>query len=226
MIRAHLKGRIKTIVDSVYEVEVKSDGSKVNEWVAIDTEKYDELGNDISHISYSLSGKLIWRDIFKHDTRGNQVEENLYKNNGRLEQKTILFYNSGDSVIKTFQFDSTNKLGGTSDFKYDKRSHSTEDNEYELDGHLSARHVYFNDINGNTIKVVHGIDSIIGIDTYKYDDFGNKIQWCLKMPGTKRRFVNNYKYKDFDKTGNWLNKIESYDDEPKWMIKRIIEYYP
>lgn len=60
--------------------------------------------------------------------------------------------------------------------------------------------------------------------TYKYNENGNKIEANLYSSDAVLYSKETFKY-EYDKIGNWINKISFNNNEPIKITERVIEYY-
>ncbi len=85
-------------------------------------------------------------------------------------------------------------------YKYDSKRNLIEINRYNFDG------------------------ALIDKNTYKYDDNGNKIEENNYGSDGTLESKSKYKY-EFDKTGNWIKRLDFYFDKPISINERLIKYY-
>ena len=132
----------------------------------------------------------------KHDTSANISSEKFLYSNANKKRKEIYKFNNHTNINVSL-FDDENKLA--------------EYNEYKSDGSLFKKHLYSYDSKNNLIEeVITG--SVSTIINYSYDKKNNLIQ--KKVDG----IINvNYRYKNFDKNGNWLvQNIEVINLKPNY----------
>ena len=109
---------------------------------------------------------------------------------------------------------------------YDKKGNIIEWNSYNSDGRLQYKYTYKYDKKGNKIEF-NSYDSdgrLGGKYTYKYDEKGNKIEENSYDSDGRLDPKWTYKY-EFDKQGNWINRIDFKNAIPTNFVEREYEYY-
>jgi hypothetical protein len=229
LIRQHLQGNIRSVTDSLYEIEEDSVGFQILRLFSCKIDKYDEKGCQILEELRSANGSLEDRRTYKHDSKGNQIEENDHDSISGLTLKNTSTYNEENNLIEMHYFDSLNKPSGSSIFKYDGSGHMIEEDQYDLDGSLNNKDIWTYDKNGNPMKMIQRGHTDNSIMTYKFDNNDNMTEYCLYRALTSKNeliFKIEYRYADMDKMGNWLKQMDYRENKLRYIMKRSIEYYP
>ena len=146
-------------------------------------------------------GSLFGKSTYKYDEKGNEIECNSYDSDGSLRTKSTYNYDEKGNMIedKWNSYDSDSSFTKAT-YKYDEKGKRIECNSYDSDGSLSLKATFNYDEKGNIIEI------------NAYDSDGSLFS------------KSTYKYK-FDKTGNWIEKVEIRNDKPTLLKERVVEYY-
>jgi hypothetical protein len=113
----------------------------------------------------------------------------------------------------TFQYDNNNnlilhedyflgRLGNRETYNYDVNGNKLEYKKYKSDGTVEYIETFKYDVKGNLIE-----ENKNGYkDTYKYNDKGLLVENCGYGKDGELGSHMNYKYDQFDDTGNWIKK--------------------
>ena len=109
---------------------------------------------------------------------------------------------------------------------YDEKGNKIEENRYYSDGRCRYKYTYKYDEKGNIIeKNTYNSDGRLEYKyTYKYDEKGNKIEENSYDSDGRLDPKWTYKY-EFDKQGNWINRIGFENAIPTLISEREYEYY-
>lgn len=250
-IEMHLKGKVKSISESQYQVinmnGVITNGPKNY----IRTYIFDLIGKKIKSVSSTQYEKEI--KIYKYGMKGNKIEEDYYDLNNNFLGKQIYKYDDNGKMISDSDEDTylyskddnginqvqrVQNNGYKTTFKYDINGNLLATINYDTDGNLSEQSTSAYDKYGNKIEDdSYNVRSAIIYekDIFKYDIKRNKVQWIKYNQGGDIGGQGYYKY---DNKGNevefkWYNSDGSlrytstsnyeYDKNLNW-IKRY-EYH-
>lgn len=206
--RFALNGKVKTIIERIYEVEKKFGEWEIGDHVlgADSRISFDNLGNRrwIEYFDFDdyLTGKLI----FKREDR-DKIEEAFYDKNGKLvdfsrreilhnsknELEYVIYDGVGEKISQGKSFYKKNRLV--------KDIHQTFEN---------------NEVKEETM------------DVREYDKYGNLVSRKIVDAKGKVISFSKYEYLDFDKKKNWTKKFVYFsekDQEPCYVLIREYEYY-
>ena len=109
---------------------------------------------------------------------------------------------------------------------YDEKGNIIEENSYNSDGRLYLKYTYKYDEKGNKIEQnSYNSDGRLETKwTYKYDKKGNKIEENGYISDGILYDKYTFKY-EFDKQGNWINRIDFRNAIPTNFVEREYEYY-
>ena len=139
-----------------------------------------------------------WKSVY--DEMHNLIELNSYNEDGSLYSKSI--------------------------HKYDEMGNQIEGNIYRSDGSLIGKQTYKYDEKGNKIEATDSFISMYDWKyTYKYDNKDNMIEKIWYCSTGNICSSMTYKYNEYDKTSNWIKKVEFKDGNLESVTERIIEYY-
>lgn len=177
--------------------------------------KYLEL--DLIEIEVNSKNEVILKRMlekneFYFDEDTNIVE--LYSS-GFQDTHTKYSYNEKGERIEALRVD----LNSKNIYKFDEIGNEIECKGYDKDGKLVKSSVYTYDINRKRITE-NGVPISFSTDfDEKYNEEGNIIEsssWLIK---------ETFNYILHDSNGNWVKMIRSWDNIPKYLSQRIIEYY-
>ena len=201
LVKFNLKGKVSSVKESEYIAVEKFGEAQKGSLFGKSTYKYDEKGNEIECNSYDSDGSLRTKSTYKYDEKGNEIECNSYDSDGSLRTKSTYNYDEKGNMIedKWNSYDSDSSFTKAT-YKYDEKGKRIECNSYDSDGSLSLKATFNYDEKGNIIEI------------NAYDSDGSLFS------------KSTYKYK-FDKTGNWIEKVEIRNDKPTLLKERVVEYY-
>lgn len=143
---------------------------------------YDEINGNLNQSSrFQGNGKQEFRWIEKYNSFGDKTEETLYNSENKIKSQEFYFYNASRKLIQ-WQVLEKNELSFT---------------------------VYYTYINNRLIesKTILPNEQTDYIETYKYDEKGNKIEFFASFPRHKINLRETYLY---DSNGKQI-ELKSYD---------------
>lgn len=212
---------------------------------------FNELGYIIDLSIDKYDGSPIYKDGYKYDNQNKCIEMETYDSDHNVYEKFTYTYDKTGHRIDQKHYDSEIVLDMMNSYKYDLNGNCIEERKYFSDSSLFSKIVYVYDNKGNNIelKVCKPNGKISGRFSYKYDDNGNRIEECwFNSEGSLQNKKNskydnkgncieivvenfiglpNEKYTylfEYDETGNWIRKLESINNLPKFIIEREIKY--
>lgn len=163
--------------------------------------EYDVSGNQVKELMFDSEG-LIGSWSYKYDNKGNRIERTGYLGDSFVE-RWIKIYDQRGRKIKEYMVDKypdTIPTYQVTTFEYDKK------------GRLTKMHTT------DPEAKVHSIS------TYKYDDNDNLIEHSSKNDFQHGlEVLKSYKYQ-YDKKGNWKQRIEYINSKPTIITERKIDY--
>jgi hypothetical protein len=197
--------------NKIEEIEFNSNGSILEK----STYKYDEKSRELEHISYYADSAIKEKSITKYLGTGNACENEIsyyrsdgsieewryykYGTEGKKQEWRIRKYDEKGKVIEDYLYKSDGKI-------YDMSNPDSEGNGKLLDIDYLERSSMIGGSGGFT-KTTYELDNkdrIIAVlkyssetvveikCTYKYDDFGNTIEWIaykLGVPIFKTEYI-------------------------------------
>ena len=145
-------------------------------------------------------GSLSSKHTVKYDDKGNQNERNLYNSDGILRSKETVKYDDKGNLIEWNSYNSDGSLSYKETNKYDDKGNRIEENWYNSDGSLSHKY------------------------TNKYDDKGNQNERNKYNSDGSLSYEATFEY-IYDEKNNWIKRILFWEDIPKKIVEREIEYY-
>ena len=127
-----LKGKVKTVETSSYEIKIVFGESKQvlsSKYIY----KYDAAGNKIESACYKADGSLSFKYIYKYDAAGNKIEQANYRADGSLSGKTIFKYDAAGNMIEYAYYNADGSLSSKSIIKYDAAGNRIELVSYKIE---------------------------------------------------------------------------------------------
>ena len=127
-----LKGNVKTVTTSSYEIKLVFGESKqvLRSKVIY---KYDATGNMIEQAYYNADGSLSFKYIAKYDAAGSKIEEAYYNADGSLSGKYICKYDAVGNRIERAEYNVNGSLSGKTISKYDAAGNRIELAGYKIE---------------------------------------------------------------------------------------------
>lgn len=166
--------------------------------------KYDEKGNQIESSKFNYDGQLDMMEKHKNDSNGNAFQTDNYNSDGRLVLQWQSEYDEKGNMVLRKGYDSEGRLFWTLTSKYNRRGNLVEMTSVLLDARLKG--------------------SLDKKETFKYDEFGNKIEHNTYSIDGRLISKESYIY-DFDEIGNWIRQIIYKDNTPICVVERTIKYF-
>jgi hypothetical protein len=191
-----LVGKVKTLTETKYKAvdaagEIRK-GDTISKYITL----FNEKGNTVE-ISVQESHKPLKKYIDKYDNKGNMIEEDTYNSEGKLQGKSTYKYDDKGKNIENSVYDSISRLLNRYTSKFDKK------------GEMIERYVY----NSDTISYVYK-------DIFKYDEYGNRIEYITYNPDNSlfSKDINK-----FDDDGNCI-ELSTYDPDGSLFSKESYKY--
>jgi hypothetical protein len=221
----NLKGNVKTIIDSEFEVNAHELPHGKNLFIAKMINEYDTKGNQIEILQYWYNGERSFKELIKNDDNGNFIETDDYNKGDTIYRKDSYKYNNKGYIIESYTDDTKDKISGKSLYIYNKSDKLVEVDDYTLDGKENFKTMYKFDDMDRPIEECHynlkdgSVDKTVNV----YDSIGNKAQWNMYF-NNKDSSKIMYHYTNFDGEGNWRRRLE-FRKELNYITERTIEYY-
>lgn len=198
--REKLKGVVKSVTE--YEYAAAED-SKTPEKGALRSKavcKYNADGNRAEYITYSPEGTVLSRSVYNYNDSGRLTDVKRYRGDGGLNVTTVYEYDKAGNEVGESNTDASGTLFMTSKSKYDLNGNRIVYDRYDGTGHLFLKSNVRFDKNGNPLE------------EREYDSHSSL------------QFTTTYEYDDYDKSGNWLQKVMYKNKKPRSLYEREIEY--
>jgi len=181
------------------------------------THRFSEDCVNIDSLEYDMHDRLVVNRYSMNlvtDTFSNIVKYK-YNDEGHLSEHTInefekceIEYNDLENSVKIKEYEGS-KLKYTKTLIYDKCGNEIEFSKYNSDGSLDSRWEYIYDKDGKREKEI------------LYTPDGKKSEYGRGKP--KGDTISMLAH--FDEHGNYMSRILLENGRPKYIKKRIIEYY-
>lgn len=235
-----LNGEVKTSTIWKYSI---NDGIEILKEHRI--REYNKSGSRTKTINFNKNGEKELEQISEFDSNGFKIGYKNFDEFNEFDSKGSYDINSkgniiakyfNDRVEETFKFDSSGRLieqmycysRDISVYEYDIDGKYTIEQTNYQNGSKSHLLKYKNDQFGN----VHSIETfrfpsfeLIHTQVSIYNDFGDEIESYVLVGDNEKLnwYKNEYQY---DKKGNWINKIvTTVGNNNKQIVKRSIEYH-
>ncbi len=204
---------------------------------------FNEMGNVIEHEIYQSENSILINCSYKYDSN-NKLIESIFNTTDKGGWTFKWFY-TNDSIgnfneLKSdLEPDKYFKLY----FKYDNKGNKIEKKGVLQNANDNYNYVWIFEYD-NKAHIIVAKNSIGLKYTYKYNENGLMIeedityfdlQWEIKstfkyneigdlisIVNEKENIMIKYEY---DKNGNWINKITFMNDKPQYFVEREIVYY-
>jgi hypothetical protein len=166
----------------------------------------------------SMKNTVKFHTIYKYDNYGNIIEQVFYKssNNSFLSKYTYIYNKEGNKIEQNYYDESIDKLDKKRKYKLDDKGNVIEENYYESSGKLKYKYLSKYNEKGNKIEdqTFKPDGSLVYRDIFEYDNYNN----ITLEEGYKIKY-------EYDINGNWISKIEFYDNVEGHTIEREIVYF-
>jgi hypothetical protein len=221
----NLKGKISIITETLYDVEMQYGEQQTGDTISRIVSKYNKQGNEVEYYYYN-STKLEWKSTSKVNDDGKVVESTNYGEDGTVYNSIALKYNEKGNLIEKDSYFTNSSLNEKNIYKYDENNNRIEYNRYTSDGALFTKYAYQFDNKGNYIELeIYLGNNLDSKFKCKYDDNNNLIEEKVYRPNGAIIREDEYKYDDYDKTGNWLSQTQFEQGKPKSIKRHEIQYY-
>lgn len=244
----NFKGAVKTVIQYEFKA-IEKDGKIIKG----DTIECSELKYEFDNQNRLLKEQYCLMDFlssykYEYDENGRLIQR---MNFDRLDRQYK--YDTSDYQVQELMFDSEGLMGSWS-YKYDNKGNRIERIGYLGESFVERWITHFDQYNRKIKKfmVDEEPDSIptYQVITFEYDTKGRLTKTLTTNPETKVQAISTYKYdtKDnliehyskndfqrgveelksykyqFDKKGNWTQRIEYINSKPTIITERKIEY--
>jgi hypothetical protein len=216
--RENLKGSIDTVIEKGLQL---SGTLRSQEYKTV---VYSEQGNKISE-EYTGMDTLL-NTYYTYDKEGH-----LLKDTSAEFGRTIYKYGPNGDLIKKERLGKRGYPVTKDICVCDKEGNLIEENQLDVKGGLYTKYTYKYDEKGNEIEMNHfeGNLNLIESSFSTYDEKGNKKDEKWVEHGGDINGGNilyyQYKYENYDKTGNWLKREKYKNFLPFEVLEREIHYY-
>lgn len=205
---------------------------------------FNKENNDLDKMNLNGKIKSIRESSFQAIEKFGEVTKGIKAREDEWEFDYIRTYNHKGNIIESNEYNSDGSLNFKRTYEYDDKGNKIKSNEYKSDGSLGYKSISKYDNKGNLIE--GNVCKLDGIQDYrwtlKYDDKGNLIkkeyyglhrplknntgQWIAKRGPWKITLKSSSTFKyEFDNKGNWIKRIDFYNNIPEHIIEREIEYF-
>lgn len=213
---------------------------------------YDNAGKKLALESYNAQG-LQFFSTYDYDTGGTKMMgENTYKSNGRLSWKNKNHYNSSGRLDEQVLYEPDGSKKTVYTYLYDAKGNQIEETLTDTVSKLNVKWVSTYDAHGNRVTLTRfsgtdtGYKQTFAYDAkgnqteacqlnpdgsiklklvYVYDEYGNQLEVHEMTADGVTRFQTTYAYR-YDTQKNWVYRMESLDQNARYIVERTITYYP
>lgn len=187
---------------------------------------YDAHGLVVEIASCKMDGTLSARYTYKYDNDGRVLIETCYRGDGSFDWKKKYEYNRRGQVIEKLRDEADNRFDCTYIYVYNKKHQLAEEIVKDADRIFDKRYVFTYNRKGQRVleESYNSSAKLYSRLQFEYNKRGHKIVMNELYAGDKHLRSYSYTY-DYDHKGNWIRRIEYYNDKPRYIINREIEYY-
>lgn len=210
----NIDGKVKYSYLLKYKYDIKrniveqesynTDGSNPGKTVNV----YDLTGNRTEIVKYNSDGTILEKFARKFDANGNEIERSNYGRGGFILCKINYKYNYLNQLIEE-EFTSLNRKDYSKQiYKYDANKNRIETVKYNHKGEFIKKVVFkYNKSIFISNKIIYYSDGADFMETYKYDDNGNKIEILeSRADGTCNDNISFWKFTfKYDLRGNMVS---------------------
>jgi len=238
--KAHMNGKIKTTIESLYFTSHKT--RRADSLVERTIDNYNENGNLINSSLYNGKGIYDGGDTIEYLNKKFFIKSREY-NGAEITRIVISTCDSNWNVFRTLTYSGDSVLKDIDTLKYANNGLLTE----EIDGYYSVTYPpdkilgsdnagfeyrrdlitkYKYDDQGNDIEEDNYPNLIYtSKEKYKYDDKMNRTEVRAFESNGRFRAIYSFKYEDFDMEGNWQRRTRMHYNEFEGTTIRQIIYY-
>lgn len=210
---------------------------------------YDNNSNKVKWYCFSTNSTFLWGYDYFYNELHQKISFNSLDKNKEVDQKQEYSYNPQGLIIKettsyddhsytsdSIEYDSLNRkiriTSSSGDFEtFQYQNNIKTWTIFNRQGDTLSQNHFTYDINNNIIKSCSRDITLKYQNQIKtnycviseFDDNSNIISE-LWIDREKPREKETFKY-TYDKTGNWIQQIHYFNNRPRYIIKREIEYY-
>ncbi len=214
-------------------VEMKYQGDKVAEKTTYNSQNiltdklayhYDSKGNVIQEDIYLGTEVVQYKSIIKYDKKNRKISDARYDKNSKKLHESQLTY-EGDNLVKKYITNDKGILEYAEDFTYDAKGNQLTHLTYERFDNSKTLDTYSYDQNGNkTIWEVTKNNKPLMKAVYTYDNKNNVMAIMAFDAAGKETDKREYAY-EYDKKGNWIKKTVKINGTPQFIAERQIVYF-
>jgi hypothetical protein len=193
--------------------------------------EYDTKGNLIVETTYDNNFMMmLYKMTYNYDNNGKLIGGALFAKTGGTPENTYNYkYDLNGILIEEDCFDDKGRLSHKNKYKNDTKGNQIEDIKFDSDSVSVFKNIYKYDSIDEKIEYYQydSKDSLVIKEIYIYDRDKNILEeknYNVYNSPDKRNLYHIYKY-DFDKTGNWIKRIDYINNIPKYIKVRELEYY-
>lgn len=251
----NLKGKVKSINQSLYRAHLKSGYIEQGEWINFYGNdrnfkmSFDENGNKVSE-EYFWMENHSHKEIFNKD--GLKIESQNIEN-GILKFKSLFFYNENKKYSNLISYNEELEKSSESKYEYDENGNNSIIRYFDKDGELTTTYYLKYDENGHKIedkriKADGTIEFWMTLKNYEHD-YATQTNYlspdgsihkteikayiydkdgkCISYNGIKQKSEANLENKEleFDKYGNWIIRAKLLKEIPIMLCVREINYH-
>jgi hypothetical protein len=253
LVKQHLKGEVKSIMETRYQLPENSGKGSVNKVIYQKFTLYDENGYE-QEIRLYKNNEVYLTSLFINGNDGSLVEMNEYYPDGSLNLNVTYTLNEkGNKSEALYSWSEDRTVGEICEmvdyyfeiiqnviftkvqYQYEYRGYCTQEDFIKADGGLSFRLTTKYDFRGNKLESAYfkGDEMLSWITKYEYDRYDNLIKSRV-FKSNRIAVYSEYKYQ-FDDIGNWINRKEKREvyvniltaglNQSDVLTERTIEYY-
>lgn len=244
--KVNLKGHVKSCTEYYHEIDdpkfLKIFNPKIKTSKTIIFYNRDGFKTKMLNSNIDASGKVINSYSQSYNAKAGQAETSVGRHIDYDKFGTRIIYNKYGQRDTCYNPDKNGKLKLALVYHYDKNHNVTSVEKHDHENIIIGEPVYktlykYDKYNNLAEEINLGIkDQRVNKTNYRYDGRGNvllRIDSAVKRIGGENTskfkrgniYIVSYSYKNFDRAGNWLQKITVVNNERSYSTKRIIKYY-
>ncbi len=188
------------------------------------TYMYDSKGNVNEENVYLASEYIQYKAINKYDKKNRKISEARYDKASKKLYETLSSYD-GDNLVKKYTVNEKGETDYSEEFTYDAKGNMITHSIFERYDNSNTLNSYQYDDNGNKIEwIVAKNEKPFMTAIYTYDSKNNTTSITVTDASGTEVDKREYAY-EYDQKGNWIKKTIKVKGIPQFIEERQITYY-